>query len=125
MSKVKIDVLQEHHPSCLSARQFLWLAEVHEIFMVSEEDYQVAHALEIMSPMIQGVDNSKEFLVIDIIVPLCRGEHLRKICTGMKVSITIFLHENSSTSQERSIGHNDERTTNIWEAEYQSCLKFG
>ena len=125
VSKVKIEVLQEHHPSCLSARQLLWLVEVCEIFMVGEEGYWVDHALEIVSPMIQGVDNSKEFPIINVIISFCRSEHLRKIGTGVKVSVIILLHEDSSTSQEGSISHNDEGTMDIWEAEYQSCLKFG
>ena len=30
----------------------LWLAEIHEILMVSEENDRVTHALEVVSPMI-------------------------------------------------------------------------
>ena len=110
---------------CLLARQLLWLAEVREILMVCEESYRVGHALEIMSPMIQGMDNGEELLIIDIVVPLCRGEHLREVGTGVKVTVIILLHEDSATGQERGISHNDERMTDIWEVKYWSHLKCG
>ena len=81
--------------------------------------------MEIMSPMIQGMDNSEELLIIDIVVPLCRGEHLREVGTGVKVTVIILLHEDSATGQERGISHNDERMTDIWEVKYRSHLKCG
>ena len=125
MSKMEVEVLEEHHPACLSVRQLLWLAEIREILMISEENDWVTRALEVMLPMIQGMDNSEEFPVIDIIVAFCRGEGLRKICAGVKVSVVVLLHEDPPTSQEGSISHDNERTTNIQEAEYRDRLKLG
>ena len=60
--------------------------------MIGEESYWVTHALEIVAPMIQGVDNSKEFSIIDVVITLGCGECLREICARMKVTIVILLH---------------------------------
>ena len=92
MNKMEIKVLEEHHPAGLPARQFLGLAEVHKVFVISEESYQITGALEIVMPMIQGMNNSKELPIIDIVVPFCRGECLREVHTGVKVSVIVFLH---------------------------------
>ena len=79
--------------------------------------------MEVMAPMIQGMNNGKEFLIIDVIVLFCRGERLREIRTGMKISVIVFLHEDSSTGKERSVGHDNEGTMNIWEVNHWSGLK--
>ena len=93
MKKVKIKIMEKHHPACLTSRQLLGLAEVHKIFVVSEESYWVTCALEVMAPMIQSMDNSKEFTIIDIVISFSCSERLREICTGMKITVVILLHQ--------------------------------
>ena len=107
----------------LTVRQFLRLAEVCKIFVIGEESYQVTCALEVVMSMIQGMDNSEEFLIIDIIVLFCQGEHLREICTGMKITVVILLHEYPPTGQERGIGHDNEGMSDIGKMEYRSGLE--
>ena len=43
--------------------------------------------MEIMSPGFEGMDDSQEFSVIDIIVPFHWGEGLREVRTGMPFTI--------------------------------------
>ena len=43
--------------------------------------------MEVMSLGFEGMDNCQEFTVIDIIVPFCWREGLRKIGTGVSFTI--------------------------------------
>ena len=93
--------------------------------MIGEESDWMGRALEVMTPMVQGMKNSEEFMIVDVVILFCRGEHLREIRTRMKIPIIIFLHEDSSTGKERSVGHDDEGFADFWETKYQSGLKAG
>ena len=68
MNKVKIKILEKHHPACLAARQFLRLAEVHKILVIGEESDRVTGALEVVVPVVQGMDDSKQLAIIDVII---------------------------------------------------------
>ena len=65
--------------------------------MVGKESDRVVCVLEVMMPMVKGMDNSEDFSVVYIVVPFCRGEHLGKIHTGVEITVIILLHENPST----------------------------
>ena len=64
-------------------------------------------SLEVVAPMVKGVDNGKQLLIVDIVVAFGRGEGLGEISARMKIPITIPLHKYSSTSKKRRIGHDD------------------
>ena len=72
-------------------------------------------SLEVMTPMVKGVDNGEQFVIINIVIAFGRGEGLREISTGVKIPITIPLHEHPSTSEERCIGHDDEWLLDVGE----------
>ena len=52
------------------------MAEVGEVFMVSEYLYWEGGAMEVVVPRFQGADDGKEFAVIDVVVAFGRGEGL-------------------------------------------------
>ena len=62
--------------ACLMVIERLGLSEIGEVFMVSEDLYGERGAMEVMAPGLQGVNDSKEFAIIDIVVTLSRGEGL-------------------------------------------------
>ena len=62
--------------------------------MVSKESDRVIGALEVMMPMIQGMNNGKKFTIVYVIVPFHWGEHLGEVCTGVKITVIVLLHEN-------------------------------
>ena len=70
-------------------------------------------SLQIMVPVFKSMNDSESFPVVDVIVPLGRGECLREVSTGMKISITILLHEDAAASNKRSVSHDDKRVTDI------------
>jgi hypothetical protein len=61
--------------------------------------------MKVMAPGFQGLYNSKEFPVKNIIVLLCRGEQLREIGTGAR-------------GEFGSICGNGKQTRYIWKLEY-------
>ena len=48
--------------------------------------------MEILSPVVQSVDDGEEFLIVDIIVMLSWGESLREISTRVEITVFIMLH---------------------------------
>ena len=72
-------------------------------------------SLEVMTPMVKGVDNGEQFTIVNIIIAFGRGEGLREISAGMKIPIAIPLHEYPSTSEKRCVSHDDERLLDIRE----------
>ena len=75
--------------------------------MVGEQGDRMVCALEIVAPVVQGMDDSKELLIINVIASFSRGECLGQIHTGVKITIIILLHKNSPTSQEGGVSHDD------------------
>jgi len=61
-----------------------------------------------MTPMGDGMDNGKEFTVIDLIVTFSRAKGFRKIEAWVIISVVVFLEKNSSHGNKRSIGGNSE-----------------
>ena len=52
------------------------LAKVGKVFVVGEDLHGERGTVEVMAPGLQGVDDSEEFSIIDIVVVLSRGEGL-------------------------------------------------
>ena len=87
--------------------------------MVRDDHYQMFGSGKVMSPLFQSLDYCKEFPVVYVVVPLCWGEGVGVICTGMKVSIGIFLHQYSSTGGERGVSHNKEWFGGVWHFDHR------
>ena len=71
-----------------------------------------------VAPLLQGLDDHKEFSVIDVVVSFCWGESGRLISTGMEIPVGILLHEYSSHSSERCVGHDKEQFSGIQHLDY-------
>ena len=85
--------------------------------MISDDGDRVRGSLKIVLPFREGEDDSKEFSVVNVIVVLDKGEDLREVGTGIKVTIGIFLHENCASSKERHISHEEEWFRDIRDGE--------
>ena len=77
--------------------------------MVCDHCDQVFSSSEVMSPFLQGLDDSEEFSIIDVIFSFCRRESGRMIGTRMENSVRIFLHKYSSRGCEGGVCHDKER----------------
>ena len=74
----------------LLASKVLGLFEIPQILMICYHYHQVFSSGEVVAPLLQGLDDHKEFSIIDVIVSFCRREGGKVICTGMEISIRIF-----------------------------------
>ena len=74
MDNFQVKVSQVEEPSSLTSVQFLGLAEVCQVLVVGEHLHWKGGTVEIVSPRLQGSDNSKKLLIVDIIVLFCRDE---------------------------------------------------
>ena len=81
--------------------------------MISDNSDWMGGASKVLLPLVQSQDNSKEFLVINIIVSFSWCEGFGEVSTGVMVSIVISLHKYCSSSKEGDICHNDEGTGDI------------
>ena len=70
-------------------------------------------ASKIVVPLIQSKNNGKEFLVIDVIIPLSWHKCFGEIGARVEVPIVIRLHEHCSGCKERGIGYNGQGMRDI------------
>ena len=54
--------------------EVLGLMEVHQVLVISEDLDEEEGSMEVMPPGLQGTDDYKELLVINVIVSFCRDE---------------------------------------------------
>ena len=73
--------------------QFLGLAEVCQVLVVGEHLDQKGGTVKIVSPRLQGSDNSKEFPVVDIVALFCRNECLGEVGAGVPFTVGVSLEE--------------------------------
>ena len=82
-------------------------------------------SLEVMTPVIECMYDCQEFMIVNVIVPFSGREGLGEIGAGMKVTITILLHEYPSAGKEGSICHDNEQLLDIREVQDWSSLEVG
>ena len=57
--------------------------------MISKDLDGEGGTMEVMSPGLEGADDSQEFSVINVIVLFCRGKGLREVGTGVPFAIRV------------------------------------
>ena len=65
-----IKVLKKKGPLSLPLREFTRVLEIGQVFMISEDRDRMRSPLQILFPFSKSEDNSKEFLIIDVVVAL-------------------------------------------------------
>ena len=58
--------------------------------MIHDCDHQMFSSGEIVAPFLQGLGDSEEFPIIDIVILFCRGKGGRMIGTGMEIPVGVF-----------------------------------
>ena len=96
MNHDKVEICQVKKPMCLLTIQCLSFAKIGQVFVVGEDLDGKWGAMKVVLPSFESRDNSKEFIVIYVIVMFHRGEGLRKIRTGMPFTIGICLKKNGT-----------------------------
>ena len=115
MDDFKIKIGKVKQPPCLVMVEVLGLTEVHQVLVVSNDLDRERRAVEVVPPGLQGMDDCKEFLVVDDIVVLSWDERLGEVGAGVPVAIQVSLKKDSARDILRSIGGNGERFGEVWE----------
>ena len=76
MDHFEVEIGKVDQPARLSAVKRLGLAEIREVLVVGEDLYREGGPMEIVSPGLQGTNDSKKFAIIDVVIPFGRGKGL-------------------------------------------------
>ena len=87
----------------------LELFEISQVLMVRDHHDWMFSSCEVMLPFLQGLDDSEEFSIIDVIVLFCGGEGGRMVGTRMEISIRVLLYKYTSRGCKGGIHHDKER----------------
>ena len=74
MDNLEIKICKVKQPPGLAVVEVLGWTEVHQVLMIGEDLDRERGPVEVVYPGFQSTDDSKEFLVVDVIVPLSRDE---------------------------------------------------
>ena len=91
--------------------------------MVGEKGDGMRSSLEVVAPMVKGVDNSKQLSIVNIVVAFGRGEGLGEVSARVKIPIVISLHKHPSTSKKRCVHHDDKRSLGVREVQEWCSLE--
>ena len=84
--------------------------------MVGEDRDGVRSSLQVLLPLDKSEDDGKELAIIYVVITLCRGEGLGKVSAGVEVACVIRLHQDGTSSEKGSVGHEGEGTSDIGNA---------
>ena len=103
-----VKILEKEEPASLAMRELARILEVGQVLMVSEDGNRMWGVLQVLFPFAQGKDDGKKLSIIDIIVSFCCREGFGEVCTGVKVTRGVRLHQDCSSRKEGSICHERE-----------------
>src|SRR5882724_6214899 len=78
------EVLQ---PTELATRELLGGRKVFEVLVIREHEYDVCRALEVVAPLLEGLEYHKQLFVIDLVVELHRLDAVQVECDRVYVAI--------------------------------------
>ena len=81
--------------------------------MIGDDGDSKRSSLEVVFPLSESKDDHKQFSVVNVIVAFGEGECFGEVGTGVKVTIDILLHKNSSCCKERGVSHEGEELRGV------------
>ena len=96
MDHFEVKVGKVDEPTCLSAIEHLGLAEIGEVFVVGEDLHGERGTMEVVTPRLQGVNDGKEFAVVDVIISFGGGEGLGEVGAGVPIPVGISLEKDGT-----------------------------
>ena len=97
------------------------MSEISEVLVVGEDLYREGRAVEVVAPGFQGANNSKEFSIINIVVPFRGGERLRQVGAWMPVAVGVGLEKNGTRCVLGCVGGDGEGGGEIGEVKDGFC----
>ena len=84
--------------------------------MVGEDGDGVRSSLQVLLPFHKGEDNGEELSIIYVVVALCQGKGLGKVSAGVEVPCYISLHQDCTSGEEGSVGHEGKGASDVGDA---------
>ena len=119
MDHLQVEIGKVNKPAGLSMVEGLGGVEVSEVFVVGEDLYGEWGSMEVVSPGFQGLNDGKEFSVVDVVVSFYWGEQLGQVGAGVPLAMRVGLKEDHTRSIFGGISHNGKGGSKVWEVEYQ------
>ena len=76
MDHLKVEVGKVDEPARLAAVECLGLVKISKVLVVGEDLYREGGAMEIVTPGLQGANNSEKFPIINVVITFGGGEGL-------------------------------------------------
>ena len=74
MDDLQVEVCKIKQSPCLAAVEILGLAEVCQVFVVCKDLDGEGKYVKVVPPGLQGMDDSKELPVIDVVISFCQDK---------------------------------------------------
>ena len=117
MDDLEVEVSKIEQSSGLAMVEVLGLTEVHQVLVVGEDLDGEGRAMEIMSPRLQGMDDDKQLLIIDVVVSFGGDERLQEVGARVPVVIRVSLEEDRARGVLGSVGSDSKRFGEVGEME--------
>ena len=104
-----IELIQKLGPSVLSAGEYLSHSEVLKIFMIRNDLDRDFRAFQVVSPLVEGIKNGKEFFVVHIILEFGADKGPRVKSDWVHLAVRSNGGKDSRQGVVRSVSFNDER----------------
>ena len=104
----QVEVSKVNEPTGLSLVEVLGEMEVGEVCMVGEDLDREKGSMKVVLPGFQGMNNTKEFSVVDVVVSFCRGERLGEVGAGVPVAVQVGLEKDGTRSILGSVSGDSE-----------------
>jgi len=117
MGDFKVEVGKVKKPASLTTIQVLGAAEEGEVFVICEDLDGKRGSPKVLTPCLEGTNDSEQFAIVDVVIALRRDERLGEVRTRVPVSVRVGLEKNCSSSVVRGICGDGKRGREVWEAE--------
>jgi hypothetical protein len=105
----EVELGEELRPAGLATGQDLWSREVFKVFMVSDNVNRRARPFQVVMPVVESLVNSKEFLIVSVVIEFRSGEGAGIESDGAELAIGAGDGEDSSDSVVGSVGFHSDR----------------
>ena len=119
----KVELREELQPMSLAVGEDLGGGKVFQVLVIGDHVHRSCRALKIVMPVVEGLKDRKEFLVMSVIIQLWRGHGVGVDCNWSEFTIRAHDGEDASDSVVRGISFNHEQSIRDPMSEDQSRCK--
>ena len=100
--------------------EFTRVLEIRQVLVVGDKSNRMGGALNILVPFSESKNNGEEFAVVNIIVSFSGKESAGEVGARVEVAVRVGLEKDSASGEQRGIGHDGKRASDIRDRKYGS-----